>query len=170
VSEPQPPIGPATIDDVLELARLRWELYAEQNGDPTEPFEAYVERFGRFARSALASKDRRAWVARSGDGLVGAMWLYTVHRVPVPGKRAGPIGYLTNVYVAPEHRNAGLGARMLDRVKAWCGEEGFSLVIVWPTERSRSFYRRGGFDRPDEPLVLEVEPDGALERSPDGGA
>jgi len=165
MSEPQPPIGPATIDDVPELARLRWELYAEQDGEPAEPFEAYVERFARFASSALASGDRRAWVARTDRGLVGAMWLHTVHRVPVPGKRAGPIGYLTNVYVAPEHRNGGLGGRMLDRVKAWCAEEGFSLVIVWPTERSRSFYRRGGFDRPDEPLVLEVSSDDPLEPS-----
>ena len=163
MSEVQPSIGPATIDDIPELGRLRWELYAEQNGDHTEPFEAYVERFARSARSALASDDWRAWVARTDDGLVGAMWLHTVHRVPVPGKRAGPIGYLTNVYVAPEHRNGGLGALMLDRVRDRCREEGYSLVIVWPTERSRSFYRRGGFDRPDEPLVLELEPDSPLE-------
>jgi len=162
VSEPQPSIGPATLDDVAELARLRWELYAEQNGDHTESYEAYVERFARFARSALTSDAWRSWVARDGDRLVAAMWLQTVPRVPVPGKRAGAIGYLTNVYVAPEHRNAGLGARMLDRVKAWCGEQGFSLVIVWPTERSRPFYRRGGFTRPEEPLVIELEPDRPL--------
>jgi GNAT superfamily N-acetyltransferase len=165
MSEAQPSIGPATFDDVPELARLRWELYAEQNGDPTEPFRAYVERFASFARTALTSREWRAWVARKDDGLIGALWLHTVHRVPVPGKRAGPIGYLTNVYVAPEHRNGGLGAQMLDRVKAWCAEEGFSLVIVWPTERSRSFYRRGGFDRPDEPLVLDVSSDDPLETS-----
>jgi len=153
----------ATIEDVPELARLRWHLYEEQNGDPGEPFDAYVERFARFATSALASDDWRAWLARRDDGPVAAMWLHTVHRVPVPGLRAGPIGYLTNVYVAPEHRNAGLGARMLDRVEAWCADEGYSAVIVWPTERSRSFYGRGGFGRPEEPLVLEMEPDGPLE-------
>jgi GNAT superfamily N-acetyltransferase len=164
MSGPQPQIGPATIDDVPELARLRWELYAEQNGDPTEPFEVYVERFSRFAGLALTSKDWLAWVARTDDGLVGAMWLHTVPRVPVPGWRAGAIGYLTNVYVSPELRNAGLGAHMLDRMRAWCAEKGFSLVIVWPTERSRPFYRRGGFDRPDEPLVMDVTPDSPLER------
>jgi GNAT superfamily N-acetyltransferase len=65
--------------------------------------------------------------------------------------------------VAPDHRNAGLGAELLDHVKAWCGERGYSLVIVWPTERSRPFYRRGGFDRPDEPLVLDIAPDTSLE-------
>jgi GNAT superfamily N-acetyltransferase len=159
-----PPISLATVDDIVELARLRWELYAEQDGEPPEPLEDYVERFARFARPALASDAWRSWVARDGGGLVAAMWLQTVPRVPVPGKRAGPIGYLTNVYVAPEHRNAGLGAQMLDRVKTWCREHGYSLVIVWPTERSRSFYRRGGFGRLDEPLVLTLEADAPFGR------
>lgn len=159
MSSPEPSIGTATLDDVPELGRLRWELYAEQDGEPAESPETYADRFRRFVAERLGSDDWRCWVAREGDRLVGAMWLHTVHRVPVPGKRAGPIGYLTNVYVAPEHRNAGLGARMLDRAKAWCADEGFSVVIVWPSERSRSFYHRGGFDRSDEPLVLDVRPD-----------
>jgi GNAT superfamily N-acetyltransferase len=161
VSE-RPTVGFATADDVAELARLRWELYAEQEGDPAETPAAYRERFSRFARDALASDEWRTWVAREGDRLVGAMWLRTVHRVPVPGQRAGPIGYLTNVYVAPELRNAGVGARMLERVTAWCRDGGFSLVIVWPTERSRPFYERGGFGRPDAPLVVELAPDRPL--------
>ena len=155
----EPQVERASNEDVAELARLRWELYAEQDGDPPEVFDAYVERFSHFATRALASDDWRAWVARVGDELVAAMWLHTLHRVPVPGKRAGPIGYLTNVYVIPEHRNAGLGAEMLDRITAWCRGEGFSAVIVWPTERSKPFYRRGGFTRPEEPLVIEMEPD-----------
>ena len=159
----EPSIGFATIDDIPELARLRWELYAEQEGDLAETPDAYRERFTGFARSALASDEWRSWVARDGDRLVAAMWLLTVPRVPVPGTRAGAIGYLTNVYVAPEHRNAGLGAQLLDRVRAWGEEQGFSLVIVWPTERSRSFYRRGGFDRPEEPLVLDIAPDTPFE-------
>ena len=163
MSRPQPSIGFARIDDVEELGRLRFALYAEQDGTPAEPAEVYRERFAAFAARALASEDWRAWVARLGDRLVGAMWLHTVHRVPVPGKRAGPIGYLTNVYVVPEHRNSGLGAQMLGRVTAWCGQEGFSEVIVWPTERSRPFYARGGFTRPDQPLVIVLEPDRTFE-------
>lgn len=159
-----PSVGFATPDDIPELARLRWQLYVEQDGESAESPDAYRERFARFAGAALASDTWRSWVARDGDRLAAAMWLHTVPRVPVPGKRAGPIGYLTNVYVEPAHRNAGLGAEMLDQVTAWCRTEGFSAVIVWPTERSRSFYRRGGFARPEEPLVLDVEPDTPLER------
>ena len=160
----EPSFGFAVPEDIPELARLRYELYAEQEDGVAESAEGYRERFAAFATRALASEDWRAWVARDDDRLVGAMWLHTVHRVPVPGKRAGPIGYLTNVYVEPEHRNTGVGAQMLDRVTAWCRQEGFSTVIVWPTERSRPFYRRGGFTRPDEPLVIDLEPDPPLER------
>jgi GNAT superfamily N-acetyltransferase len=160
----EPSHGFAVPEDIPELARLRYELYAEQEDRIAESAEGYRERFAAFATQALVSEDWRAWVARVDDRLVGAMWLHTVHRVPVPGKRAGPIGYLTNVYVEPGHRNTGVGAQMLERVTTWCRQEGFSTVIVWPTERSRSFYRRGGFDRPDEPLVIELEPDPPLER------
>jgi GNAT superfamily N-acetyltransferase len=162
VSGSRPSIGVATVGDVPELARLRWQLYAEQLGDPAETPDAYRDRFAAFAVDALASPGWRAWVARDDDRLAAAMWLRSVPRVPVPGKRAGPIGYLTNVYVAPEHRNAGLGGRMLAVVTAWCRDQGYSEVIVWPTERSRPFYARHGFDLPGEPLVLKLEPDGPL--------
>ena len=164
MSEPLPSVGFATADDIPELARLRWQLYVEQDGEPTESPQEYRERFARFAGSALASDTWRSWVARDGDRLAAAMWLHTVPRIPVPGKRAGPIGYLTNVYVEPAHRNAGLGAEMMDQITVRCRSEGFSTLIVWPTERSRPFYGRGGFERPDEPLVRELEPDTPFER------
>jgi GNAT superfamily N-acetyltransferase len=162
VSRAHPSIGFATTDDIDGLAGLRFALYEEQDGTVAESFDVYRERFADFAARALASTDWRAWVARLDDRPVGAMWLHTVHRLPVPGKRAGPIGDLTNVYVVPEHRDTGLGAQMLDRMAAWCRQEGFSEVIVWPTERSRPFYTRGGFTRPDQLLIIEVEPDRRL--------
>jgi GNAT superfamily N-acetyltransferase len=152
----EPAIGAATVEDVYDLARLRWDLYAEHEGPADERFETYRDRFVAFALQALASGAWHAWVARDGDRVVGAMWLQTVARVPIPGRRAGPIGYLTNAYVTPEHRDRGLGGRILAHISDWCRDRGYSLVIVWPTERSRTFYGRGGFGRPDEPLVLDL--------------
>jgi GNAT superfamily N-acetyltransferase len=151
-------IGLGTREDVPELARLRWELYTEQDGERESP-DTYRGRFVAFAHEALASPAWRCWVARDGDRLVGAMWLFTFERIPVPGKVPGPIGYLTNVYLAPEHRNGGLGSRMLERVLEWARAERHSCVITWPTPRSRPFYRRGGFDRLDEPFMIELRPD-----------
>ena len=104
-------IRPATPDDIPELARLRWQLYTERETHD-EPFESYVERFAAFARDALARDDWRAWCAEEDDRLVAAMWLHTVPRVPAPGHGAPrPMGYLTNMYVEPDHRSQGLGSR-----------------------------------------------------------
>jgi GNAT superfamily N-acetyltransferase len=161
VATPPPSIEEARLDDVGDLARLRWELYVEQEGEH-EPLEPYRDRFVAFAIRALATDRWHAWMARDASGAVGAMWLHTIERIPVPGKVAGPIGYLTNVYVSPEHRNGGLGSRMLQRVLEWCRARGYSCVITWPTPRSRPFYRRGGFDRLDEPFLIELGPDAPL--------
>jgi GNAT superfamily N-acetyltransferase len=155
----------ASVDDVAALARLRWELYVEQEGE-LEPFEAYRDRFVAFGRAALATDRWHAWLARDATGPVGAMWLHSIERMPVPGKVAGPIGYLTNVYLAPELRDGGLGSRMLEQVLDWCRDRRFSCVITWPTPRSRPFYRRGGFDRLDEPFLIELRPDDPLAGDP----
>jgi GNAT superfamily N-acetyltransferase len=159
----EPTIDLATIDDVPDLARLRWELYAEREGS-RESLDAYQDRFVAFALQALSRDAWHAWVARGPSGPVAAMWLQTVQRVPVPGKTAGPIAYLTNVYVQPSHRDRGLGTRMLQHVLDHCRRHGYSCVITWPSARSRPFYRRAGFDRLDDPFVLELAPDPGLDR------
>ncbi len=95
----------ATLTDIGELARLRWQLYTEREPHD-EPLGTYVERFATFALDALARDDWRAWCAELDGRLVAAAWLHTVPRVPAPGHGdPRPIGYLTNVYVEPEHRS-----------------------------------------------------------------
>lgn len=75
-----PTIRPATEADIGELARPRWQLYAEQEPHD-EPFEAYVDRFTALAVDALAREEWRAWVAGADGRLVAAMWLQTVRVV-----------------------------------------------------------------------------------------
>lgn len=153
----EPNIGLATLADVEELARLRWLLYTEDaEGDP-EPYDAYAERFVAFAREALADDRWRAWIAEDLGQLVGALWRFTVPRVPQPGRgEPRPLAYVTNTYVEPAYRNGGLGTKLLDRAIEASRAEGFSLVMVWPSERSVPFYERAGFERGPDPLVLDL--------------
>ena len=57
VSEPQPSIGFAASDDVAALARLRFALYVEQDGEGAEPPE-------RLSRALRALRGARARVGR----------------------------------------------------------------------------------------------------------
>jgi len=80
-----------------------------------------------------------------------------VPRVPQPGRgEPQPLAYVTNVYVEPAYRNDGLGGRLLDLAIETSRTEGFSLVMLWPNDRSTSFYERAGFERGRDPLVLDL--------------
>lgn len=153
----EPKIGLAALANVAELARLRWQLYTEVAGPVREQSDAYVDRFSDFARKALADERWRVWIAEDGGRLVGALWRFTVPRVPQPGRgEPQPIAYVTNVYVEPDHRDAGLGGRLLDRAIQASRAEGFSLAMVWPSDRSMTFYGRAGFERGGDPMVLDL--------------
>jgi len=153
-----PSIRPATLEDVVELARLRFQLYTEYTPSIAEPFEAYHARFVPFARDALADPERwRAWVAEEDGRLVGAMWLQTLPRVPAPGRDdPRPIGYLTNAYVEPALRGLGVGAALLTEVVGHCEENRFELIVAWPADEAYGFYEHAGFERPSDPLVRQL--------------
>jgi GNAT superfamily N-acetyltransferase len=146
-------------DDVHELAGLRYALYDEY-GDADVPFDVYEREFRPFAVETVRHPGWRVWVAREDGRLVGTMWLQLVTRVPQPVARHGrrPIGYLTNAYVAPGYRNAGLGSRMLEAVRTWAQAEGVGPIVCWPApgEDATRFYTRAGFRREDSPMVLDV--------------
>jgi GNAT superfamily N-acetyltransferase len=143
----------ATLTDIGELARLRWQLYTEREPHD-EPLGTYVERFTTFALDALARDDWRAWCAEVDGRLVAAAWLHSVPRVPAPGHGdPRPIGYLINVYVEPEHRSKGLGSRMTQELISHCQASGFELVLTFPAEDAYGFYGHNGFTRPPDPVV-----------------
>jgi GNAT superfamily N-acetyltransferase len=142
-------IRPATPADADELARLRWDFRVEHGTPVSRTFEAFVEEFRAFASSVLADgAPWRAWVAQDGDRLVGCVWLQLVEKVPHPGRGRWerPIGYVTNMYVEPSSRNAGVGRGLLDEVVEHARDRGVDGLMLWPSERSTQFYRRAGFE------------------------
>jgi GNAT superfamily N-acetyltransferase len=154
----EPAIREATSDDIVELSRLRWQLYTEGDAAIDEPFESYRERFDAFARWAFERDDWRAWVVEEGGQLLGTAWLQTVPRVPAPGRRdPSPIGYLTNVYVEESRRGTGLGSALLETVRSHCRAHGFELMLTFPAIAAYAFYDRAGFTRARDPVVLHLE-------------
>jgi GNAT superfamily N-acetyltransferase len=143
-----PPIRPATLEDVDELARLRWEFRIEHGTPTSGTFDGFLDGFRAFANVVLAGDAWRAWVVEGEAGrLVGCVWLQLVEKVPHPSRARWerPVGYVTNMYVEPSLRDAGLGRGLLDVAVREARERGADGVLLWPSERSAPFYRRAGF-------------------------
>jgi GNAT superfamily N-acetyltransferase len=162
-SASSPSIRAAISADADELARLRWTFRVEAGTPVSRDRESFDDDMRRFVHDALIpGSDWRAWVAEADERLVGCVWLRLVERVPHPNlpRGARPIAYLTNMYVRPELRDAGLGRRLLDVALDAARSDEADGVILWPSDRSRPFYERAGFrGLPDGPMWLELAGD-----------
>ncbi|MBW3554547.1 MAG: GNAT family N-acetyltransferase [Gemmatimonadetes bacterium] len=91
-----------------------------------------------------------AAVADAGnDALVGCIFLRSA-RYRIRVRFSVPGGYVTNSYVAPSHRDQGLGGRLLGVVIAAARERKHEFLIVWPSDEAVSFYTRAGFQEAAE--------------------
>lgn len=144
----------ASDDDLPALAALRWQLKVSDDAPPQgEDFARFVEAFIRFESTALARRDIVHWIADVDGAPVAAMSLVVVRKVSAPGGAERLWGYLTNCYVTAEHRNGGVGSRMLEAIQSRARDEALEFLVVWPSDRAVPFYERNGFQRPDDVLV-----------------
>lgn len=71
-------------------------------------------------------------------------------RMPHPARPDSRWGYISNMFVRPECRDRGTGSMLLEQLIAAARERGYVRLVLSPSERSLSFYRRAGFISPDQ--------------------
>ncbi|MFL5385670.1 MAG: GNAT family N-acetyltransferase [Longimicrobiaceae bacterium] len=133
----------AAAEDAAALAALRWEFRAPL-GRVSEDPDAFVRRCAEWMRTRLAGEPWRAWVAEAGGRIVGTVWLQLMEKMPNPVAEPELHGYVTNLYVR-ETARGGVGSRLLAAALEECAAAGVHAAFLWPTEGSRSLYRRFGF-------------------------
>src|SRR5947207_15335080 len=107
--------------------------------------------------SHLKEERWQCWVAEENERLIGAVWLQLVEKIPNPRAESEQHAYLTNFYIQESARGRGLGSRLLRTVIKWCESRHVHAIILWPTERSRSLYRRHGFAVREDIMELIVD-------------
>jgi GNAT superfamily N-acetyltransferase len=126
--------GPA---DIPAIAALR----AQWTGAVSDRvFEQHV------AAWIAAEGDRRLiWIASLGDEPAGLASLLEYHRMPRPDRLDSRWGYVGNMFVREDLRNRGIGAALLAAIIGESDARGYTRLVLSPTERAVSFYRRAGF-------------------------
>lgn len=137
----------ATDADVATLIELR-AAWTGQSADP-----AYVAAFEQWWRR---ERDQRVtWLAETAERAVGMLNMLIFSRMPRPDRPRSAWGYVANVFVLEEHRDGGIGRRLIDAATAYADDHDFARIVLSPSPRSVPFYQRAGFG-PAKSLMLRT--------------
>jgi GNAT superfamily N-acetyltransferase len=146
-----------TEEDILSLARLRWDFRTEGGDElPVVSKDEFISACGEYLRQGLDDGSRAYWIADNKVEIVSNIFVQKIDLVPRPCKIRDQIGYLTNNYTVPQHRNKGIGSQLMQRVKQWAREQDLELLITWPSEEAVRFYERAGFKGENEIVELRL--------------
>lgn len=138
-------IRAATPDDAPALAALRWEFRSDRQLVESE--QDFFARCTEWMRRELHAEGRwRAWIAENDGRPVGQIWFQLFEKLPNPNGEGRRHGYVSNLYVQPAARG-GVGAQLLDAALGYASAHGVDRILLWPSARSQTLYRRRGFTR-----------------------
>ncbi len=150
-----PAIRLARPDDARALAELRWEFRAGR--DPAvEEHQAFVDRCAEWMAHELAAATWRAWVAVHDERIIGQVWVQMIHKVPNPIGERDRHAYLSNLFVQPSARG-GVGTALLETAIEWARANGVDRIVLWPSARSVTLYRRYDFRRDADVMELALK-------------
>ncbi len=137
----RPALRLADASDAAALAALRWAWSA--TSDDRDP-DRLTRDFITFMSSTASS--HRCVVAELDGALVAMAWLAFTARPPVVGASGRRSADLQSVFVRPEHRGTGLGARLVQAAIDLARAEGAEHLTVHATPDAAAFYERFGFE------------------------
>jgi GNAT superfamily N-acetyltransferase len=133
----------AGTDDRRSLVALRRAWNEEDAGAPIDDDELEA-RLVAWLEDEWAT--RTFFLVEDDGEPVGMANVKRYVRMPVAGRAdAGHWGYVGNVFVRADRRDAGVGRVLMDALVAWCAERGYERLRLAPSERARPFYERLGF-------------------------
>lgn len=143
----------AVAEDAAALARLRWRWQVEEwHQIPAIDRESFVDFFTSWMLDHL---NRYTIFLVQVDGRLGGMaWLARNDRVPSPRRLDRRGGDIQAVYVLPELRGSGVGARLIEAVIQHARDIELRHLTVHSAQDAIGFYEKLGFARHEQWLAL----------------
>ncbi len=145
-----------TAEDAPSLARLRWRWRIEERGEAGLDRDAFLDFFVSWIVDHL--KTHVPFVAEVDGRLAGMAFLAISDRVPSPARMDRRTGDVQSVYVVPELRDRGVGARLMEAVCQFAQDREMVFVSVHSADRAVRFYQRWGFAGNERWLMWRPEP------------
>lgn len=116
----------------------------------------------REAIGAADDRDHTLLVAELGDHVSGFIAVHWTHNL-----RQGIDGFVSDLFVASDHRGEGAGTALIDAIKQVAHARGCQRLVLFNGKKSeayaRGFYPKLGFAEHDELacFILELPPEGS---------
>ncbi|WP_092423289.1 aminoglycoside 6'-N-acetyltransferase [Alloyangia pacifica] len=141
----------ATPADIEAWAKLRAQLWEDTSLDEH-----------RTEIAAMLSKPRTEWAAFlgvDGEAELCAFAEAALRWDHVNGCDTTPVAFLEGIFVRPEHRQRGLGTRLLQNVRSWardagCSELGSDAALA--NTRSHAFHAAAGFEETERVVFFRM--------------
>ena len=146
--------------DIREILRQRRAMYEDMDYKNPEELTAMVSVSSTYLHKALADGSFRAWLACSGDRVVGggaiivSPWL--AHPYDLECRRAT----ILNVYTDKEYRRRGIAGKIMQTMIVWCRQKGFARVDLHASADGRHLYESLGFE-PSNEMRLKLRTKGS---------
>jgi len=143
-------IREATTDDIPEILRQRRAMYEDMDYKDSEALAAMVATSAAYLSEALPAGSFRAWLAVSGERIVGGGAIvispWPSHPYDGQSRRAT----ILNVYTYPDYRKRGIGRQLMQTMIDWCRREDFAFVSLHASKDGRHLYESLGFEPTNE--------------------
>jgi len=133
------------VSDIPDIARHRRRMCEDMNYTDTDALSAMEALTADYLQKAIPDGSFRAWLACdngrivAGGALVISPW--PPHAYDLDCRRA----MILNIYTEPEYRRRGIARQVMERIIAWCRQEGFVRVSLHASEHGRHLYESLGF-------------------------
>ncbi|MGJ3403987.1 GNAT family N-acetyltransferase [Glutamicibacter sp. Je.9.36] len=134
--------------DTPGLIKLRTTWVEEQTNEPLEE-----PNFELDYRNWEENNPRTMFIAKLDGIIVGMLNLMVLERMPQPGKKTTCWIYPGNAFIVAQHRNMGVGSRLMDAATQFSQDIHAVRILLSSTDESHAFYARHGFVSADELLV-----------------
>jgi len=139
--------------DLPLLAALR-RAWNEENAGGAIDDDGFEAAFASWCESEAST--RTFFLVEVDGAPIGMANIKRYIRMPVAGRPSGGWwGYVGNVFVLESHRNAGVGAALMDGLIEWAWAAGMAHLRLAPSPLSTTFYARLGFV---PGAVVELDP------------
>ena len=145
--------------DLPALAQMRWDFRSEYKPPDAMSEAAFLPGCLDFLRQSLSSGRWAFWIAEDEGQIVAQAFLEVVAKMPDLHDFERGFGYVTDVYTRPAYRNQGVGAQLMEQVRAWSVEHNLEFLILWPSGRAVPFYERAGYHPIERALEYRLDED-----------